>query len=528
MAASASGLEPFLSNPLRVEVEAHDHEQVELEVAYPLFSRQTHTYVVDVFLFVPRNVGLNPNNYPVERFYQDLTVYLRLDTPPLTIEELLDEQNALSPVKKLSQVITSIEKNTFHLSFQPLGLWIRLFGHSFRESIHLASQEIISKIGLFKTITQKQRDKARSELTAQVHSFCTSSLSALAQFGQLRRRFLPFSGGHPTVIKELFEQIHEYTTAYLIEKCALIASALQEQAALYDESSTAVSLLSVLFRHAERIAMHRKEEGFVNPEPHKPRLAEFFTYRRGLIKKSMQQAFYLDTRTLRSDRLRRSIIAMLAAGLASLVIPLMGFAGGIANWANSLTILVVVITYILRDRLQEFGRVYFGKKLRQYDHDTAIVGESLEVLGLRGLKGRAREKMNWITPDQISAEVTYLRTHPRTVFGSDISTEEVVHYQRVLSVGPEENYAFPPGFAVRDILRFNLRHFFARMDDPVESVRYYDLQKHRFVQVQSPKVYHVNMLIRTKNPHTGKTSLHRYRLILNKEGIVRIEPVENP
>lgn len=528
MAAPSSVVITRSSEPLRVEVDIHDHEQVELEVAYPLFSNQAHTYLVDVFLFVPRNVGLNHHNYPTEAFYRDLTVYLRLDTPPLSMEELMDEQNVLSPLKKLAQAIQSIEKNTFHLSFQPLGLWIRLFGHSFRESIHLTTQKMHQHILSFINLPAKQREKARNELKAQIHSFCTSSLTVLTRFGQFRRRFLPFSGGHPIVIKELFEQIHEYSTAYLIEKCALVASDLQEQAALYDGSNTAVPLLVTLFHHAEKIATYRKEEGFFNPDPHKPRLAEFFTYRRGLIKKSMQQAFYLDTRALRSDRFRRNVIAMLATGLASLVIPLMSLAGGIANWANSLAVLVVVLTYILRDRLQEFGRVYFGKKLRQYDHDTAIVGESLEILGLRGLKGRAREKMNWTTPDQISPEITYLRTHPRTVFGSDISTEEVVHYQRVLTVGPEENHAFPSGFAVRDILRFNLRHFFTRMDDPVESVRYYDLQTHRFVQVQSPKVYHVNMLVRTKNPQNGKTSLHRYRLILNKEGIVRIETVENP
>ena len=90
MAAPRLGrLEPDL-DPLRIEVETHDRQQIEVEIAYPLQRAQEVVYRTDLYLFVARNVGVNHGNYGRDAFYTDLRAYLRLDSPPLTLSQLAD------------------------------------------------------------------------------------------------------------------------------------------------------------------------------------------------------------------------------------------------------------------------------------------------------------------------------------------------------------------------------------------------------------------------------------------------------
>ena len=66
-------------NPgLATSAEQHDHEQLEFRFDYALGSDPgDYTYRMDAYLFVPRNVGVNRNNYSKGEFYSDVTPYMR-------------------------------------------------------------------------------------------------------------------------------------------------------------------------------------------------------------------------------------------------------------------------------------------------------------------------------------------------------------------------------------------------------------------------------------------------------------------
>ena len=64
-----------------------------------------------------------------------------------------------------------------------------------------------------------------------------------------------------------------------------------------------------------------------------------------------------------------------------------------------------------------------------------------------------------------------------------------------------------------------------RIDEPVDEVQYFDLQKSRFMAVQAPKVYHLNVILRVLSSAAGEILLCRYRVVLNKERILRVEKV---
>lgn len=519
---------------LRFELEIHDRQQLEIECTYPLNETDLATYQMDMYLFVPRNVGVNAQNYSTSTFYTDLIGYLRMDSPALNLMELSDPFCSFSPLSRLRQAIEAWEQNPSLVDTRSTVALIKLFGHAFRESVQ---SEYLSLQEDFHNLSEgaaPNRTSSRQAVLKKVTEWTQFSSLALEHFRIFRRRLSPLEGTGPLWAREIIEQVHEYTTAYFIEKLGTLSSEIQENAQLHDGSGFVASALSQIGCCAKQIASVRKQEGFVNPDSDSPRTAEFSTYRRGLIKKALQQAFYLETRHLKRDEFKRNASAMLAAGLAAVwtlfifpwfVVP-SGASRTFSSWSSFIFVGLMIVAYALRDRFQEFSRNFFFKKLRSYDHDTAIVGENLAWIGLEGIRGGAREKMMWSTPDRLPNDVVYLRTHPRTVTGTDISTEEVLVYQRILTAGPQEKTTLAPGFSVRDALRLNLRHFMIRLDDPWEPMRYYDLNREAFVQVISPKVYHLNLIVRVTEVGKKERFLSRHRIVINKEQIVRLEQVK--
>lgn len=518
------------ANAVRADVDIHDRQQIEVELAYPLLRDRPSAYATELLLFVPRNVGVSAQNYARDSFYADLTAYLRMDSPPLTLQELGDPSCESSPLFHLDAALRTLEADIHALPPRPIVVLVKLFGHSFRESVNAARVALQQQIAAACALRGEERGAARELLLQELRALGAGGHAALRRFRSMRRRFQPLSGARPGSVREMFEYVDENTTSFLVEQMAKVATDLQRQGALHDGSGLVAAGLCALMAEAQAVAGERRLEGFSFPDPAQQRTAEFFTYRRGLIKKSMQQAFYLETRALRRDPYVRNAIAMVAAGLAaiwSLVAQVPATLGDLSSETRSAVLVSAVVAYMLKDRIKDLTKEHLGRRLRAYDHDNVIVGDNLVLVGLRGFSGRARERMRWQTPQQVAPRLVQLRAHPRTVAGSDISSEEVIAYSRTLVMGPEPGEQLPAGFALRDILRLNLQRFMLRLDEPLDKVSYFDLRRRRFLRVQTPKVYHLNLLLRvTMGVEKGQeVLLRRYRVVLNKERIVRIEKV---
>ena len=69
-------------------IRKHDDHQFEVKVAYPL-QRQAAAdrYALDMFIFLPYQLGVNSDTCPLDAFFEDLTSYTRFKTPELSFEE---------------------------------------------------------------------------------------------------------------------------------------------------------------------------------------------------------------------------------------------------------------------------------------------------------------------------------------------------------------------------------------------------------------------------------------------------------
>jgi len=79
-------------------IQKHDQQQFEIKLSYPLArDHRTDRYEVDVFLFLPYQLGVDESRYTTDQFYKDLNCYTRFKTPVFTLAQLHDATLSANP-----------------------------------------------------------------------------------------------------------------------------------------------------------------------------------------------------------------------------------------------------------------------------------------------------------------------------------------------------------------------------------------------------------------------------------------------
>ena len=190
-----------------------------------------------------------------------------------------------------------------------------------------------------------------------------------------------------------------------------------------------------------------------------------------------------------------------------------------------------VVAYVLKDRIKALTSEALLRRLRLFDHTSVVYGETLPELGIAHFHARMSEVVRFTPFASVPDAVRKMRMQRRTVQHSEPAGEEVLHYHKRLDVGGAARGA-PEGYRLRDILRINVRHFLARLDEPEDEARWYDLPTATFQQRALPRVYHVNVVVRVRQVSAEGEAVRdrdtHLRVVINKEGIVRVETVDSP
>jgi len=247
-----------------------------------------------------------------------------------------------------------------------------------------------------------------------------------------------------------------------------------------------------------------------------------------LLKKELQRALYIDTRRIVKDPFYRNTAAMVAAGIAATwatlaQLPL--WRGGWTTKQGVFFLLAAVGAYILKDRIKEWVREGLLRRFVKWDHDQRIRGEALANVGLGNLVGRAKERVRFCDDEELPPAVRDIRRARRTVRGASLELENTLHYTRSISLAPETDGSVPEGFAVREIFRLNLEPFLSRLDATKDIVDFYDQDTGKFASRAMPRVYHMNVVLVSTDNVTQLQRLVRYRVVLNKKGIKRVDLV---
>jgi hypothetical protein len=511
-----------VGRPPVTEVDQHDHEQLDLQFHHALGDDAgRHTYRVDAYLFVPRSVGVNRTNYAKPEFYADVTPLMRLEAEPLPLEQLADPRAPRSPLHRLAAATLALRAAAPEPT-RPLVVQVKLYAYLFVEGVRAELRAL--RLAL-------RRGPAG---LAALDGALARMRGALWAYRRARAELWPFEPVCHQGFVEAMRAADEYMSLFLDERLARFVERIEGDEALRDGSGLCAKVHVAVAALAAEEARHRLTYGHLRLSSTRPREAEYFAYHMSLLKKTVHNALYLEARSIESDDVfLRNAIAATGAALAAiwaLATQLPTTLAGLPATTKLLVFGGAVLAYVLKDRIKAVTNDVLSTRLRKFDHKSWLHGPTMALLGLGGLRIRAREVMRFLTPGEVPPTITALRLARRTVRRAERLTEEVIHYRKEITAIVDDEHVVPEGYSLRDILRLNVRHFLVRLDDPIDRHRFFDPQAGTFATAQLPKVYHLNLVLAVGRAEEGgdadePPALEHLRVVLDKQGIVRVERV---
>ncbi len=561
---------------LSVQAEVHDRHQLELRFNYAVGERGRSRYFVDAYFFIPRNVGLSRANYSRDQFYADFTALMRIDAGSLPLDALSDASNPSSPLSRITAMLASLRSSARPPQTRPLSVHARLYANLYVSGVRSECRR------LEKLLTRYERERVALE-GGRVSLVPTASAldtipagpvddslpprghesddaferEVVAALGRMREALLAYRTARGALwpferlchhgVAEALRGADEYMSLTLEERLAQLSATLGEHPRRFDGSGFVARIRTHLVGFARDEATLRARYGYltrggesleVDVDSSDPAArsgidpSEYFTYRASLLKKSVQQALYLNLRASRGDMFVRNAVGAVAAALAAiwaLATQLPAYVVNLPPTTKALFFTGAVLAYVMKDRIKAITSEALLKRARTYDHAHQVYGEQLPDAGLGDFVARSAEAVRFLSSEEVPPEVRAVRLQRRTVLHAEAATEEVIHYRKRLDAGSEEgSVGLPEGYRVRDILRMNVRHFLVRLDDPIDRVDCFDVSASSFVRVELPKVYRVNLVVRVRRESDDGGAHERYahlRVVLNKDGIVRAEQI---
>jgi len=285
----------------------------------------------------------------------------------------------------------------------------------------------------------------------------------------------------------------------------------------------------LFFSLLENEKFRRKEENFQLILKDGAKEKEQYIYFMGQYKKIIASVLYLEIIREKANQKYIQMIGGTAAFAASVLYFYLMLMVSRSFAINSLPfILALSIGYVFKDRLKEITKLILNPKVLSYfpDHITQILDHSEK---LKVPLGEIREKMFYTDRDKADPVVMAMRDKTRpTVFLPEYAPEDMMVYQKEIIINTEAiRERHTRTINITDIMRFNIRKFLDKMDEPNQNIYYYH-QDDGAYSTTGDRTYHINMVIKYSKHRQKRDQLRyeRYRIVADKFGIRRIEFVE--
>ena len=492
-------------------VRRHDQYQFEVKLGYDLHRHlPREQYRVDTYFFIPENLDINEATYSKDQYYRDLLLYIRFRTPDFTLSTLTDAGSDRSPLNGVSHRLEAARQIPSLENTQILDYEMRLLACVFKNSLRRQSRDIAD---LLVDANGGPLSKDLPQTEALLTEFQVQVKRVSSRFRALRPEFQ--DPRLTASVAATFAFTDEYISLLIEERSHELLQILQHRS----EPPLARAAVALIALIKEEVAYRgEREYPSLVDEGHEN---ETLVFRLSVLKKFMGSVLHLTVRKREEDRGLEQVLLAMGAGFAML------FATAVAFYYQKVYgtlsfgfFVILVVSYMLKDRMKALSQARLQNWLSKnvYDQSTSIYDP------LTGKKmGVCREAVGFIPEKRVDPVALQLRNRDHiTEIENTWRAEKVIHYTKDITLYPNQFLKFHKRkTGITDIVRFNLRNFLLKMDEPVKPL--YALKKDHSEKIPGARVYHVNVILRFTSKR--ETRYERIRLVLNRDGIKRIEPV---
>ena len=505
---------------LRVVHTVHDRHQLESVMTLDLRPKGSEeverNFKVDFYLYAPNSVGVNSSSFDAVEFFRNWTSYFRVRAPQFHHLRIL-------PPEELR--FESAESYFFgHLcSLERERLGARVI-----QDVKLFGNFLYTELKKLQNgLSRKKKKRKKPEKVARVVRDLLHRVALIWAFrdGYVR----PATDGHLLIDPEV-RRAFVLTDEYLSYRLELALLRAREQAKEQREEIDQLLAREVEYRNTRGMLILQGSED-------RPEVLEDYTYRLGLLKKFLGESLFLTAVTDKKDILYRNYAAAIGAGLAATVAGLLEhqriqyLTGNDSGFRLAVLIGVAVLAYIFKDRVKDISKEYFNTRLKERlpDERFRLSHKSIEKDGSlkERVLGHASEYFRFVK--EAPSDVNYLRyLHQENTSDPD-RREHVLHLARRFKfdlTSKNHRRVFP---LLKNIVRLDISPFLSKLDNPTTPVSYFE-PGGKMKTVQAPKVYHLNGIFRYEvnfgtEPHETRVDYERFRLVVDKTGILRLENV---
>ena len=486
------------------KVTTHGERQLELDVSYPLVEGQkTARYELDLYIFSSSQLGMTKERYGVDAFLQDMKSYTRYTTPSISISKLADPNCTISPLTRITEMLSRSDPAS-DVHEDDILYELRNLANIYQHQVHHTAS-------LLETLVLRNHKPA--DAVDGIRKLISDIDGFLKTFRPLHTTFLD-----PPANERLRESLR-----WVDEAISLSTEKMQYR--LYDACRARSELLEAANLLRPRLELEREYRQSVGYPtvvvPDSPATNELVVYRESTLKKWAEGCMYMSTAPSRVGIRVTQILMATAAGTAMVFAVVASF---IASWwlaPNSVPwLILIVIAYIFKDRIKALLRRVF------IAHLPKLVADQIEDLidpAAKQKVGRSRARVRFCRPADLPNRIMQIRHADKKVFRDIFPPENAIHFHKDVRIDCARLMEHHTRLAsITEIMRFKLDSYRTNMDNPVNTLSC--IVDGEPEKVHAKRVYHINMILSLSDKQPGGTSaLFRHRLIISRNGIVRIE-----
>ncbi|MFO7731721.1 MAG: hypothetical protein R6V86_13275 [Spirochaetia bacterium] len=490
----------------RYLIRRHGRYSVELKFRYFIHrqvKKRRNYFNIKFYLFFPYSFNINSTTYPKDHFYEDQKLYLRFNTPVFTLEELRSEEN--SPFVKSSAMLGEALQQGREPNMQEYFYETKLCGSVYKSVLRDSYNRIR------KRLRREEPENRGAEIEAMM-----SDMAGLArQFHELTKASAQFSEDihyHTLLIDEYISLELEKYLLWLLDLVHTGVHSGEETVHLLEES---------IYQEME----YRKACGYtsVSGTGESPRDYEEYVYRAKILKRYASEVLFFNVRRRYQGKRVEHFLYAVAAGIAMIFATSIAFLGQttFGNLSTSLFILLVA-SYMLKDRLKDVFRDLFSKSIAAYFYDRGV-----KLYDPRHKRKMAyvKERVAFSDFNKLPAKIREMRSRGSFErFLASTASETVLVYEKHIRLYERTIRRLHSRIkGVADINIISVRRLLRYLTVQSREVPLVS-EGHVKKIIPVKRIYHLTLVVVYQSDDTN--FIERVRLVVDGKGIKRIEKVD--
>jgi hypothetical protein len=479
------------------EVNIHDNFSLEFKIGFIADNKtgDVNDFRINTWIFIPNSLDVNRSTYTKTDFYKDVKNNIRLITPVYSLKEIL--KTGRGPLPRLQKALDALvvnpdgEAEADNFTYQ-VKMFVCIIKSALRRHVQIiehtnADEKIISHV---EDYIHDIRDIAL-QYREMWEELCKPDVA------RPQREFFLFGDDF------LGNIIEQYT--FRIMK-------------LLDGKQLSETLKPELHKLVEDEIAHRERKGFFLLKKDDEKHNSLVIAQRNMLKRLMESDLFLQTVKKKDGAFAEQFYYSIAAGVAMIFATVISFFATqrFGNFTTDL-FLILVVSYMFKDRIKELMRYYFSSKLGKKYFDTKV------KLSIRKQEiGWVKEAFDYIEENKLPEEVHNIRTRSFLVEAENqLYDEKTVLYRKWVNLSKKdiEKYKEYRLSGINDITRFNLLNFTRKMDNPHIPLYISDREK-GYAGIEGNRMYSLYFIVQCTSDEDAY--YRKYRVLFNRDGIADV------